>query len=340
MSTLYLIRHGEPEFPGGLRLCLGRTDLPLSILGRLQAALAAAGLRGRVSAVYSSPLKRAAETAGVFEMPVETLPGLAEQDAGEWDGLSFEEIRAGWPELYARRGEQPYLPMPGAEPEEAVVKRFADAVEYVRRSGADAALVSHAGAIRLYMKALGLRAEKLPYGAYAVLDGRMQAVCVRPHPELDDGVCLALLRAARLPEKVIRHCAAVADAAGELALQAGMDAAPIRSAAYLHDIARLQPEHPQTGSAWLEALGYPEAAELIRRHHDHDGAELDAAGIVCLADKLVLGDRRCTIKERFDASAAKCRTPEQREIHALRRESAERLARLAEKRGIRYEKTS
>ena len=83
MSTLYLIRHGEPEFPGGLRLCLGRTDLPLSILGRLQAALTAAGLRGRVSAVYSSPLKRAAETAGAFEMPVETLPGLAEQDAGE-----------------------------------------------------------------------------------------------------------------------------------------------------------------------------------------------------------------------------------------------------------------
>ena len=39
MREIYLIRHGMPDFPGGARMCLGRTDLPLGLRGRLQAAL-------------------------------------------------------------------------------------------------------------------------------------------------------------------------------------------------------------------------------------------------------------------------------------------------------------
>ena len=36
MRDIYLIRHGMPDFPGGARMCLGRTDLPLGLRGRLQ----------------------------------------------------------------------------------------------------------------------------------------------------------------------------------------------------------------------------------------------------------------------------------------------------------------
>ena len=43
MRDIYLIRHGMPDFPGGARMCLGRTDLPLgrrNVRNRLgQAAL-------------------------------------------------------------------------------------------------------------------------------------------------------------------------------------------------------------------------------------------------------------------------------------------------------------
>lgn len=37
MRTVYLVRHGMVDFPGGKRRCIGRTDLPLSEVGRKQA---------------------------------------------------------------------------------------------------------------------------------------------------------------------------------------------------------------------------------------------------------------------------------------------------------------
>ena len=112
MKSCYLIRHGKPDFPGGERMCLGRTDLPLSAVGRMEAALLAEYFPRRDAVLFSSPLRRAAETAAQFARPVSVLPGLAEMDAGEWDGLSFTEIRSRWPELYARRAHE-RVPPPG-----------------------------------------------------------------------------------------------------------------------------------------------------------------------------------------------------------------------------------
>ena len=39
MRKVYLVRHGHPDIPLGERWCLGRTDLPLAAVGRMQAAL-------------------------------------------------------------------------------------------------------------------------------------------------------------------------------------------------------------------------------------------------------------------------------------------------------------
>lgn len=116
MRKIYLIRHGKPDFPAGSSMCLGRTELPLGAVGRMQAALLGAELSGEVEAVYSSPLSRAVQTAQALRRPITVIDGLAEQDAGEWDGLTFDEIRVRYPELYARRAVERYLPMPGAEP--------------------------------------------------------------------------------------------------------------------------------------------------------------------------------------------------------------------------------
>ena len=105
-------------------MCLGRTELPLGAVGRMQAALLGAELTGEVEAVYSSPLSRAVQTAQALRRPITVIDGLAEQDAGEWDGLTFDEIRVRYPELYARRAVERYLPMPGAEPDAEVLARF------------------------------------------------------------------------------------------------------------------------------------------------------------------------------------------------------------------------
>ena len=45
MRTIYLIRHGKPEFPDERKYCIGRTDLPLSEEGRTQIHLRDAELK-------------------------------------------------------------------------------------------------------------------------------------------------------------------------------------------------------------------------------------------------------------------------------------------------------
>ena len=338
MQTLYLIRHGEPDFPGGEHMCIGRTDLALSPLGRMQAALLGFELAERVGRVYSSPLARARETAEGIAPAPELLPGLAEQDMGEWDGLRFSEIRRRWPELWARRESDKTIPMPGAEPDSAALSRFTAAVEGIFSRGGDAAAAAHSSVIRLYLNSLGAGMIKIPYGSYVVLHpGERPApeeIGVLPHPELTDERCMALLRAAGNPGKVLRHCAAVAELASELARRLGMDAVKIRRAALLHDVARLLPGHAAVGARWLEALGCAELAPLVANHMAHPGDRLDEAGVVCLADKLVIGDRRCTVEERFAASEAKCTSPEARRAHAERRAAAMNLCKLLSERGV------
>jgi broad specificity phosphatase PhoE len=106
---IMLLRHGESEGNAQGRM-QGRLDFPLSSLGREQAAragafIAASGLE--LAAVYSSPLKRAFETAaivaacGVRPEPVvdEDLPEIG---AGAIEGLNEAEIRAAYPRFMER----------------------------------------------------------------------------------------------------------------------------------------------------------------------------------------------------------------------------------------------
>ena len=61
MKKVYLIRHALPAFPNGSKMCLGITDIPLGQQGMEQAKAMAASLPP-VTAVYSSPLRRAIQT--------------------------------------------------------------------------------------------------------------------------------------------------------------------------------------------------------------------------------------------------------------------------------------
>ncbi|HZA33078.1 MAG TPA: histidine phosphatase family protein [Propionibacteriaceae bacterium] len=98
---LILIRHGETEWARDGRHT-GRTDVPLTELGRLQATVLGDRLRGRTfGRVLTSPLARASETcrlAGVGE-DAEISDDLMEWDYGEYEGRRTAEIRQevpGW----------------------------------------------------------------------------------------------------------------------------------------------------------------------------------------------------------------------------------------------------
>jgi broad specificity phosphatase PhoE len=118
---LFLVRHGETDSNRD-GLALGRADPPLNETGRRQAEQVARTLAGEAfSAVYSSPLQRAVETARQIAAPhgleVRAEPGLIEMDVGEMDGLTFKEVRERYPDfIEAWRGsEGPATSMPGGE---------------------------------------------------------------------------------------------------------------------------------------------------------------------------------------------------------------------------------
>lgn len=98
--TLLLVRHGESTGNAD-RLIQGWLDVPLTPLGRRQAAAVAARLASAgASALYSSPLRRARETAAAVAsatgLAVVAVDGLREYHFGEAQGLRYEDAVARW----------------------------------------------------------------------------------------------------------------------------------------------------------------------------------------------------------------------------------------------------
>lgn len=169
MKKVYLIRHGLPEFPGGRPMCIGTTDIPLGQTGREQAAEMARQLPP-VTAVFSSPLSRALQTAQAIGKPVTVLPGLREMHAGLWDGLTFDRIRQQYPRLYAARGQDQTLPLPGAEDHGEALVRFTAAMEAAAGAASgDFAVVAHGGIIALFLQSLGAPWYKPDYAQILTL---------------------------------------------------------------------------------------------------------------------------------------------------------------------------
>ena len=159
MRTILLIRHAPVDYLNGKSCCLGsRTDAPITPAGRAAAAALAPKLREmEIASVWSSPLLRCRQTAEAMScaLPSGLAPGLAELDCGQWDGLSFDEIRARFPEDYARRGLDPSLPPPGGEAPADAARRGLDALyDLIARTQGNLAVVAHAGINRAMLCAL------------------------------------------------------------------------------------------------------------------------------------------------------------------------------------------
>ena len=168
---IWLIRHAEPEFPGGEKYILGRTDMPIGERGRAQAALLGAFMADRpVSRVFASGLSRAIQTARAISPEVTVLDGLREMDAGDWDGLPFSVIRTQWAELFEARGRNGRLRIPNSEELSVGQARFAEAVRTaLSMTDGDLAVVAHTTVIQAYIALLTggdldtLCAAKTPY---------------------------------------------------------------------------------------------------------------------------------------------------------------------------------
>ena len=107
MTTVWLARHGESDWNAAKRF-QGRSDRPLTPLGRQQAKALASELASSssLSVIYTSPLRRALETAAVVgeQLGLEPVPDddLREVDVGSWTGLSRAEVEARYPDAFER----------------------------------------------------------------------------------------------------------------------------------------------------------------------------------------------------------------------------------------------
>jgi broad specificity phosphatase PhoE len=154
VTTLYLARHGESDWNAANRF-QGHSDRPLTGLGRRQAEALAQKLESdaALTAIYSSPLARAFETASIVGARLGLQPtavdDLREVDVGGWSGLSRSEVEARDPDAFRRwlDGSEGWE---DGETYADMATRVLDALRRIAGSHPDdeVLVVSHGGPIR------------------------------------------------------------------------------------------------------------------------------------------------------------------------------------------------
>jgi probable phosphoglycerate mutase len=161
VTRILVVRHGQSEWNADGRW-QGQENPPLTELGRRQAVHAAQAV-GAVDAIYASPLDRAFTTAQLISEsigigPVVHLPGLMERHAGEWQGLTRDQIDVAYPG-YLEAGQRP----PGWEDDDQVEARVMAALADIAEQHPDGMVlaVAHAGVIFAIERTLGAAWERL-----------------------------------------------------------------------------------------------------------------------------------------------------------------------------------
>jgi len=151
-TRVLAIRHGETAWNVDGRI-QGQLDVPLNDTGRWQVhRLALALADENISAIYSSDLLRALETAQAVErgcgQPITTDVGLRERGFGVFEGLSYDEINRRWPDLAERwRRRDPDFTAEGGETLRQFSQRSVATVSRLAElhPGETIAVVSHGG---------------------------------------------------------------------------------------------------------------------------------------------------------------------------------------------------
>lgn len=150
-TTIVLVRHGETDWNRENRF-QGRADQPLNRAGRDQAHELADRLQGEpVTALYTSPLRRASETAhilaGRLGVEARTLDALLEIDVGAWEGFTIDEVRARYPQ---RLDADWHAGWEDGETHDELARRVVPALLELgsQHEGEQVVAVTHAGPIR------------------------------------------------------------------------------------------------------------------------------------------------------------------------------------------------
>ncbi len=166
MRRWFFVRHGQTDW-NRVGRAQGQSDPPLNKEGHRQAQAVAARLkRADFVAAYTSDLGRAVDTAAPImrgrDAPMIHRIDLREKHFGEWEGMTFDEVRRKYPRMYERLfDEKPEFAPPGGESDMALRARAVAAFARIayRHSGTEGnvLVVSHGGTLRaMIVSMLGL----------------------------------------------------------------------------------------------------------------------------------------------------------------------------------------
>jgi broad specificity phosphatase PhoE len=186
MTTVYLARHGSTAWNESPRF-RGLADVPLSEKGFAQArALAAMLASTPLVAVYSSPLRRAMQTAEeiakVCGLDVQIRAGLRSVDYGAWEGKTEKEAAESDPSLFDRFLHSiETVTFPGGESMEALRSRAVDALAKIAAAHPDGhvMVVTHQVVTRVLLCAV-LGVGSAPYWRLGQDSGCLNVVESRP----------------------------------------------------------------------------------------------------------------------------------------------------------------
>jgi len=179
VTRIIAVRHGETAWNVDARI-QGQLDIGLNDTGRWQAHRVGQALAGEpISAVYSSDLGRAHDTARsigtALGIPVVPEQGLRERHFGMFEGRTFDEIHATWPDHAQnwRKRIPEWQPPEGGESLLQLRERVTRTVQSLaeRHPGEQIVVVAHGGVLdALYRVATGQevnspRTWQLPNGA-------------------------------------------------------------------------------------------------------------------------------------------------------------------------------
>jgi probable phosphoglycerate mutase len=177
MTKITLVRHGQTAWNADGRF-MGQLNIPLDETGLAQAQVVAQRLRKlRPDAIYASDLNRAWQTAQTIRLAIvqdaapEPVPGilpeprLREMSFGDWQGLSYAEIQAKFPnELKAWEGDLTSFCPPGGESLAQMAARVKAALDDILAHHVDQnlLLVAHGGSLQtLITLATGQKADRM-----------------------------------------------------------------------------------------------------------------------------------------------------------------------------------
>lgn len=153
-TRLFLVRHGQSAGNAEGRFG-GHSPTPLSALGKQQAELTARALaKEKISAIYSSDLQRAIETAEplaeLIKLPINATRAFRERKVGVLEGLTFDESKMAHPQdYYALVNRNIHHVITEGESYRQLLRRATHELHNVlyRHQGENVVIFSHTGAI-------------------------------------------------------------------------------------------------------------------------------------------------------------------------------------------------